>query len=95
MECWPEYRRTWELIGRGPHLYIFLIQLYSTLYQRFRPLRASYMYPLSAPATCTISASPAPGKHNKSSTGNSNLDRIGHLSERALPVAFSAKHVVP
>ena len=28
MECWPEYRRTWELIGRGPHLYIFLIQLY-------------------------------------------------------------------
>ena len=60
-----------------------LVHFPHTLYQRFRPLRASYMYPLSAPATCTFSASPAPEKHNKSSTGNSNLDRIGHLSERA------------
>ena len=27
MVCWPEYRRTWELIGRGPHLYRYRVHV--------------------------------------------------------------------
>lgn len=98
MVCWPEYRRTWELIGRGPHLY------------RYRVHVLIHCISSSAPCghlTCILSAHQrhahfppdrrqgAQQEFDRELKLGPNRPSFGTCFFARRTVSFSAKHVVP